>query len=271
LLSSFPLLLQRLVHEKAVVAPSEVDVQIETPTPAWVQSLTLPTINFFLFSLEENRELRQAQLSPVRGNGSAVRRMAPRRFDLRYLVSVFTTPVVDEHQLLWRTMVTLLKHPRLPDDLLPEELRGVEPPISTRVGRDEGEPSALDIWNALQVPPRPALLYTVTVPVDLDISFEAPLVLTRTTRYTSLVGDAGSPESGTHIGGILRDSTGAPLAGVPVTVGEGRSMDVTNETGAFVLRGVPTGQIEVRVAVADLEPRQVRMTVPSESYDITLD
>lgn len=73
--------------------------------------------------MQENVDLRQSGFSSDRSNGQAPRRLVPRRFDLRYLVSALTTLVADEHLLLWYTLVALLKHHEFPPEVLSEELR----------------------------------------------------------------------------------------------------------------------------------------------------
>jgi hypothetical protein len=163
---------------------NEVDVRFELPAKAWVDSLAYPTINLFLFDLAEKSEMRNAGATVTRGNGRATTRLPPRRVDLHYLVCAFSSVIEDEHALLWRTMATLLKYPTLPHELLPEKVREMDIAIQTRVGRAESDPRALELWGALDLPPRPALFYSVIAPMDLDVEIEAPLVLTRITRFT---------------------------------------------------------------------------------------
>lgn len=262
--------LQRLLYEHGRISPFEVDVRFEAPTKEWVERLTRPTLNLFLFELQENTDLRQTSFQTTRGNGRAERRLPPRRVDLRYMVTAITTEIDDEHRLLWRALVTLLRHQQLPVDLLPEALRGIEPPLTTRVAQPDDGPRLLDIWGALSAEPRPALGYVVTAPLDLDIAIEAPLVLTRTARYLRAGADH-APEVHTHIGGTVRGKEGAPLAGVTVAL-EGSAADgsVTNGDGWFVLPGVPTGKVALRVARPDGPPKTVTIEVPAESYEIVL-
>jgi hypothetical protein len=145
-----------------------------------------PTISVFLFDLHENMDLRRSDFERTHSNGRAERHTPPRRFDLHYMVSVLTTNIEDEHELIWRVLLTLIRHQQIPQEVLSEELRAVEPPLNTQVSQaDEGQRLA-GIWNALGVPPRPALSYVVTVPVEMNMVIEAPLVLTRTARYRSV-------------------------------------------------------------------------------------
>ena len=79
------------------ISRDEVDVRFELPTKAWVDSLAYPTINLFLFDMAEKTELRNLPPQVSRGNGHATTRMPPRRVELHYLVSAFSSVIADEH------------------------------------------------------------------------------------------------------------------------------------------------------------------------------
>ena len=127
--------LETLINKYSQVSPEEVDVRFEAPTKDWLASLTRPTINLFLFDVQENTEKRETNVQTVRSNGKAERRLPPRRFDLRYMVSALATEIADEHDLLWRMLATLMKYQQLPHEVLPESLRSLEPPLTTRMAR----------------------------------------------------------------------------------------------------------------------------------------
>jgi hypothetical protein len=178
--------LQRLLYERGQISAREVDIQFERPTRELIDKLTRPTINLFLFDLQENTELRQNDFRTRSSNRGAERYLPPRYFDLRYMVSVLTSAIEDEHLLLWRVLTTLVRHPRFPPDLLSEELRDPDHLLTSKVSQDDDGERLSSIWNALGVPPRPTLSYILTVPVDMDQVVETPLVLTRTVRYTNM-------------------------------------------------------------------------------------
>src|SRR5215469_9515747 len=93
--------IRQLIYERGNISPQEVDITFEAPTRERVDKLIRPTISLFLFDLHENTDLRQSDFETTRHNGRAERRMLPRRFDLHYMVSILTTEVEDEQQLLW--------------------------------------------------------------------------------------------------------------------------------------------------------------------------
>ena len=264
--------LQRLVHEKGRILPDDVDVRFDAPKREWISSLTRPTLNFFLFDVRENRELRSSGLQSTRGANGTTFRMPPRRFDMRYMVSAITTLAEDEHRLLWRALATLLKYSEFPDEVLTESLRALDPPLIAQVANAEDEGLLVDVWGGLDAPPRPALLYSVTVPIDLDISFTSPFVLTRTARYVRTRGDLAAAESAIHIGGIVRDRAGRPLENAVVAV-EGRAMQplATDAEGRFVIPGVDAGRLNLRITRDGKPPKLVALDVPADTYEIVLD
>ena len=273
--------LKRLIYERGNISPHEVDITFEAPTRERIDKLTRPMINLFLFDLQENTELRQGDFERTRSNGRGERRSPLRRFDLRYMVSALTTEVEDEHELIWRALLTLLRHPLFPAELLSEELRSLEPALTTKVSHTDEEQRLSAIWTALGIPPHPALYYVVTVPVDMNMVIEAPLVLTRIARYTHTQATEIPPEIGIQIGGVVHSEEGQPLANVSVAL-EGRATigSETNEEGRFVLARVPSGTVKLRVTTASGAQKIVTVEVPEprpegpsnneQPYDIVL-
>lgn len=263
--------LRRLLWERGHISPDEVDIRFEAPTRDLIDRLLRPTISLFLFDVRENTTLRQTNFPSARANGHAERRMPPRRVDLHYLVSALSTEIADEHELLWRAMVTLMKYPEPPRELLPADLRDTEPALVARVWPSEVTASLTDLWSALGSPPRAAIIYALTAPVDLDVAITSPLVLTRAARYRRIAGDQAPPEERTHIGGVVRDAAGSPVAGARVlldgSAGEGI---LTGDNGAFTLPNVPSGSVTLRIVAPDGASQLTRITVPSEKYDVTL-
>jgi hypothetical protein len=263
--------LARLVYEKGRVSPLEVDVRFDPPRRDWVGALTRPTVDFYLFDLRENTDLRHANLQGNRQVGSSSFKLPPRRFDLRYMVSALTTRVEDEHVLLWRTLAVLLRHNSLPNDILPDAFRGIEPPLATMVQQADEEQLFVDLWSGFEVHPRPALLYVVTVPLDLEVTIEAPLVLTRTARYVSTTAPGVPLDTATHIGGTVRDREGRPVGDARITI-EGRASapSRTDANGRFVLVGVPDGPLAVRVSRNGGPGTPLMLRVPSDEYELVL-
>ena len=271
MLTELHMALQRLIWEYGRISPDEVDISFEAPTRERIDRLVRPTVNLFLFDFVENTEMRQSSFPVTRTSDHAERRMPPRRVDLRYMVSALTTEIEDEHRLLWRVLATLLKYAQIPDDLLPEEMRGGEIPLTTKTNQmDEGR-RLLDVWGGLGVSPHPAIYYVVTAPLDLDVVVRSPLVLTRTLRYRRVADDEAVGDSATDIGGVVRDKSGEPIAGARILIeGSAREPVLTNTMGQYLLPAVPQGALRVRVTLPGGKARTQTLTVPAASYDITL-
>lgn len=275
--------IQTLLFERGQIPADEVEITFERPTRDWVESRVRPTINLFLFDLEENTEVRRTDMQTQRGNGDAAQRMPPRRFDLRYLVSALTTVAADEHLLLWRTLATLLHYTQLPPELLADDVLAFGVPIAAKVGKIDDAPRALDLWSALETPPRPALLYTITAPLDLKIEFRAPLVLTRTLRTTRsapederagvgmVAGRSVPVTSSTSIGGVVRGRQGQPLADLTVALEGSAVQSITDSAGKFRLSPVMPGSLRLRVSQADRVLKTVAFDVPADSYDLDVE
>jgi hypothetical protein len=142
-------------------------------------SVTLPAVDFFLYDIRENQELRSVEWSVERqSDGRALKMPPPVRVDCSYLVTAWpsessTTPSHDEHRLLSEVMKALLRHPVLPAGILQGELQGQQlpPPTSSlQAGRLQ---SLAEFWQALGGKPKAVLNYTVTIGVTAQEPLEA--------------------------------------------------------------------------------------------------
>ena len=267
--------IKELLYAKGQIDPLEVDLAFNPPTKEWVNSRTVPTLNFFLYDLEENTELRQADYDLIssknaKGMGSSTRRVPAKRFDLHYMVSAISSVIDDEHMLLWRAMVTLLKNPSVPEQFLPETILKLELPVKGRVSQPDDGPRPVDLWSALETPPRPSLLYILTVPVDLETGFESPLVLTRTARYRLLEQESAAAEESFHIGGTVKDRLGKPISGASVGL-LGHDAILSDALGRYVLTRVPSGAAKLEVSLDGKKAKAFTLEIPSDSYDVILE
>lgn len=262
-----------LLHDRGLIDPRDVDVRFDMPSEEWVESLTRPTVNAFLFEVHENTDKRDSAPVTTINGGRAERRMAPRRIDLMYMVSVLTADIEDENELLWRVLATLMKHQQFPPEVLPDALRNVTPPLIARIAARDEARNTLDVWSALGTEPHPTICYIVTAPMDLAVAIQAPLVLTRTARYRRMGARPGQPahDVGVQIGGFVRTRAGDPVADVLVTPNGAEHGSVTRADGQYVLRGVPEGLLRLTVKRNGQEQKTVEVHVPAASYDIVLD
>ncbi len=139
------------------------------PFPA--SDAVAPLVHFFLYHVRENAELRRAE--PVMGwsdAGPAVVRRAPVRVDCGYLVTAWPPGGApgDEHRILGAVLTGLLRHRKLPADLLQGGLAGQEPPVRASVIRAADTLEVLGhLWRATGAAPRAALDYTLTISVEV--------------------------------------------------------------------------------------------------------
>ncbi|NJK46441.1 MAG: DUF4255 domain-containing protein [Pleurocapsa sp. SU_196_0] len=261
--------IKRLLRQEGGISASDVNIEFEIPNRSWVGTLTKPTINFFLFDLEENASLRKTAFEQTRVGATAISKAPPRRLNLRYQVTVFSGEVRDQHELLWRVTALLMRHHELPAEFLPPIISNLNLPVIARVSQPEDGPRGNDLWSGLELPPRPSLLYLLTVPLDLDLTLQSPLVLTRTLLLQSGDNEAGSAGRSVTVGGILRDSNGEPVAGASVwqemSAAEG---SITDIEGRYVLSNVPEGELALRVAKIGGKPKRFVLQVPSQNYDL---
>ena len=249
---------------------AEVDVSFEAPDREWSGRLSRPTINCFLYAVQENLDLRQAGWDERHGERSATRRRLPLRIDASYQVTAWARAPEDEHRLLWRVLAALARHAVLPPDVLQGALKEQPFPVPTRVARPDVKPqlNPADLWQALDNRIRPALSYVVTLALQPDVEITSPLVLTRTMRLAEVNGhDATEVQS---IGGRVRDSQNNDrgIAGATVALRETGVEVTTDEEGCFTFARAPLGQVTLLVRVPD-RPEVVRtFQVPSPSYDV---
>jgi hypothetical protein len=232
-------------------------------------SLVKPTLICYLYDLAENTALRRNAPSLERMDNGAVRRAPIRRFDLRMMLSAVAGDVQDEHLLLGHAIVTLLRNATVPEELTPKFARGLDAEVQIRMEEDEKGPRPFHIWNSLGVSPRPSVLFEMTVPVDVEIQANIPLVLTRTLRVFDFEGT--KLDESYEVGGTVRDQMGQPVPDVSLALAAtGGEIAVTGPDGRYTLRSNTTGSMSVRVMQADRQLTQVDLTIPSDSYDIVI-
>jgi Pvc16 N-terminal domain len=262
--------IQDLIYREGRIERSEVDVAFEVPTKEFVDKLVRPTLNLHLVELQENTDLRQAQFQASQTNGKAQFRALPRRIDLRYVVTALTTNSDDAFRLLWRVLGVLMRSPELPPELLPKELT-LDFPIPARVAQPDSGLKLLDIWSAVGGEPRAAFGYVLTVPMDLALTMEAPLVLSRNLDYRSLNG-SGRYEEQSFIHGVVRDSAGVAIDDATIQIVDDPSTWTrSDKQGAFGLRAPRAGNVVVRVTTPDGVVKDIDLNVPATAYDLRID
>jgi Pvc16 N-terminal domain/Carboxypeptidase regulatory-like domain len=206
------LTLRRLLEDKMPRPRTAFAVRFDQPSENWQPSAGL-NLNVYLYDVRENLELRNPLPRVVREpDGTAVRRQAPARMNLFYVVTAWSaitqhneTQILEEHRLLADVLRTLLRYPTLPRDVLQGALVGQEPPLPTLVAQmGDGLPHPpAEFWSALQSPIRPSLNLIVTISLH-PASTDPPRRLRPVASEELTVGPSG--------GQVLRLTFRPPLA-----------------------------------------------------------
>ncbi len=270
---------------------NEIDVIFEAPTEEWSTSLARPTINCYLYHVVENYDLRQTdwQLKrPMPGqrqqngapntpnNHTATRRRLPFRLDAFYTITVWANEIEDEHRLLWRVLAALIRFNNnpIPQEKLKGELAKQEWPVPIKIAQQESpikNPS--DFWSSMEVPIKPSITLSVTLPLDPDMVVTAPLVLTRRLRvYEEMDNREKFELPAVQFGGWVLTGEGAEAQPVPeadVVIVERGLRTKTDQEGRFKFDHVPNGRYTLR-AIAASGQAERGIELPGEGYDLVL-
>ncbi|VEN73046.1 conserved hypothetical protein [Candidatus Desulfarcum epimagneticum] len=163
------------------LVPPKLNISFDRPDEKFKN---YPAVNFFLYEVGENLELRTSRtLLPVGRNGEGkdkglFKPHPPARVNFSYLVTAWSKgdDPLDEHYILGETMKTLLLYRTLPKNVLKGVLKDIRPLPVTAVLQPGSVKSPGEFWQAMGGKPRPALNYTVTLDVDVSQTRELPLV-----------------------------------------------------------------------------------------------
>jgi hypothetical protein len=270
--------IKQLIKDQLRTDFETIEVEFEMPSKTWVNALTRPTVNFFLHDLEEDVKMRNTtpMTTSDLGNNRARTKVAPRYVLLKFHVAIFSTDARDQNELLWRVLGLLMRHAEFPRQLLPEEIKKHPMAVRTRVVQPDDRAKGGDLWSALDLPPRPWLWYFMTVPLDLEISSDAPLILTQRIRLFEGLEpdkwDAGWKSEIHRLGGTVSDQNGKPLAGLHVWQdGTATPPAITDAMGRYELPYTSEGEIKVWVARDGEAPKRIKLDAKRKNNDIALE
>lgn len=246
------LTLHDLLKDPAVQPPlAGVDVSFKRPDK--VVSFDDPTINLFLFSVHENRVLRDPVPIVAFAGGQFVRRRPPLRVDCDYLVTTWSKKTLDaaveeEHLLLAQALHKLSRFPVIPDGALKGSLAGQPFPVQLWVAQEDDGKSLAEFWSSLGISPRASFHLMATIALDLAVEeIEGPPVTTRTVVLDDDLDDATAGEALYSFGGTVRDAGNAPVDQAVVTL-DGRRSFTTGPDGRYVFTGVTAGTYTIEVS-----------------------
>jgi hypothetical protein len=287
--------LRRLLVRELPVRNSEIDLVFDQPRREWSARLSRPTLNLYLHDLRENAKLRQSYTQRAQfdvAKQEVQLRRPEVRMDVHYMISAWTTEPEDEHRLLARTLMALLRTPELPDDLLPDGLQNQPRPIALTVAQYESLLNPTDIWSVLDNELRPAISCVCTLTLDPYAPLVVPLVRTRELRMAEdwplRSGDiqvrsyreerpAGQSRAGNGRGSAIFRRTWTIGGRVPsgvalenarlMVVDQGREVPIAAD-GSFVIGDLQAGEYTLELTVEGREPIRRTLPVPGPEYDL---
>lgn len=232
--------IRSMLYGEGKLPANDVDVTFAAPTRDWMAAINRPTVNFYLHSITENNQYREADFMHQRQGMMVARRMRPRRMDLRYLITTHfksPTPEVsdEEWQVLWRVLATLMRNAEWPQEALPFAIRELDTGLNAQVAQADGSPRTSDLFSSLGIPPRAALHYVITAPLDLNIEQQTPLAVGVGLSFRDQAGGEALLEVKRYAWRLL-DEHGEALPGVEVRVPDQPDFSVTGLDGTFTTR-----------------------------------
>ncbi len=278
--------LRELLVREMPMKKGEVDIAFEQPKRDWSARLNKPTLNFFLFDLRENVELRGSEqwIRQDNPDGTVTLKRNPVRMDLQYLVTSWAREIQDEHRLLSAALTALLRQPIIPEDLLPDELKDQPAPIRLNVAQGNALGNPSELWNTLDNDLHPGIRLTVTYSVDpyQPVTFTA----VRTTEMRFLqnpdpdVVQASSARSQEPPGptlsrtaflvnGQITSNKYSPSVLKLILAETGGEIEIL-EDGSFKIGHLREGEYNLDVIVNDRVLKRQKLQVPSAKYEIKI-
>ncbi|AZI44509.1 DUF4255 domain-containing protein (plasmid) [Deinococcus psychrotolerans] len=265
--------LRTMLQHEGKIPAGDIDITFAVPTREWASGISRPTLNFYLYDILENLKLRDMGFERLSAFPSETQRLHPRRIDLKYVITAhFKSQTAEleeqEWQVLWRVLATLMRNTDWPDQLLPQEVRSLDVPLSAQVANPETAPRPSELWSVLGTPPRPSINYVLTVPLDLNIEYLRTLVVGVNVGIRNT--DSGEVVySVERYGWVLRGPDGEGVAGAEVRLPDAPGLSFSDADGIFTTR-LPHNEVsQLLVRLFGESNWQILGSVPG-SVEITL-
>jgi len=259
---------------------SNADVSFETPDRNYAPSQL--TLNLFLYEVKENRELRDNVMiqRPDPSSGFKLAR-PPLRLDCAYVATAWSTRnaaarIAEEHELLGQAMQWLSRFDSVPAEHLVGSLFAARDQFDLgtllHVAQTDPNRDAGDFWMAMGIPPRAAFYVMTTVPMDLDLALDVPIVTTLIAHYPQ-EDQPGKAMEYVQINGFVFDPGGKPLSEAQVRIAPDDGSTTTDGSGRFTFRKLHRGtQYSVTAWKANVGQATRQVEVPSMTgeYDVRI-
>jgi hypothetical protein len=263
--------LKQLLIKKGGMDSGTVDISFDVPNREWSASISKPRVNLYLYDIRENHDLRGTEWVVTRDNkGITSRKKNPSRMDLSYLITVWANDIADEHRLLWQIMLTLFRFPVLPQDILAGDLSKQEFPISTNTAQPDGLfNNPADFWSALDNEIKPSINYVITMALDLDLVFTAPMIKSKSIDVHP---PEGASEQLNQVSGKIFE-TGKPNRGVAkakVVAKEAGMTAISDSEGIYTFPKIKNGKHTFQVIIPGKKTRESTIEIPGSNYDLEI-
>ena len=269
---------RRLLIEKGELDSAQVLLTFQKPSAEPGKSSAEAGINFHLYDIRENLELRETHWDTEMEGSQRVRvTRRPLRMDLRYSITCWAQSAEAEQQLLWHVLETLFRNSPLPDELLQGDLRKLMHPVLTKVAQPDGT-----LGNPSDA--GPSINLTATVDLDLNDVHSTPLVFARGLKLSPIMSEPEQPATDLELavaqptweaapvrfGGLVHRKGGTPVAGAAVRLignhagGSAAQFGPTvhtDESGHYVFATVPPGEYTLVVELPGQPPQQRPLTI----------
>ena len=237
-----------------VFPPGLGAVDISFKKPDKTVSFNGATINLFLYSVKENRLLRDPVPILKFDNGAFERRLPPMRVDCDYIVTAWNTNlsldarVAAEHQLLAVALTRLSRFPVIPAGFLAGDMVNQPFPVQLWVAQEEEGKSLGEFWSSLGIAPVASFHLMATITLEpADPAIEGLPIRTRTLELGSDLDRVTPPDTVVHsFGGTITNAALVPVANALVTLAGGRTA-ATNAQGRYVFERVPPGTYAITI------------------------
>lgn len=260
--------LRDLLIREMPIKNNEIDISFGQPNKEWSSRLSRPTLNLYLHDIRENPSLRrdQAFAELERRSDSVVHQRPPRRIVLHYLVTAWATAPEDEHRMLSRALLALLRFQELPEEVLPEGLQDQPAPIPLKVAQADALEKPSDFWSVLDNQQRPGITFSATLAFNPYAPIVKPVTRTAEFKFGQSEDMAGTDHGYIMVSGKVLSKK--PLGKAKVVVLErGLAVDVRPD-GEYGIRNLQPGNYTFEVRAEGLKPKKHKMKVPAPNYDV---
>ncbi len=259
--------IKNLLVNELPIKKNDIDIVFDQPNSDWSSRLNKPTLNLYLYSISENRQLRGAeQMSKTQlPDGNIEIRRNPVRIDLHYLVTAWSKNEMDQHHLIGLVLFALLRHPVLPDNAYTRDLGTPILPISLNVAQEDESKNWGEFWNTLNNRYHPGLTLKVTMTIDPYQPVIAPPVRAAEIGIQQTNSDQKPiAESRRYwaVGGEIVSEKYDPSALTLIWEEKNTTIEVVD--GRFAIRKVAAGSYHLSVRFGEQILKRYKFSVPVE-------